>query len=175
MAPSQTRLLQGEKHWLKIWGYKWAHGVPKAQLDPKLWFRNIHQGLMDVRGRPLKAVLSLMFSILRRIKTCPVHMCLAWGGSGKAMGCLCPKSSPNSMEDLTPKPFLFKVEAVGRGCVHGKLWVQSSTWTTKGAGWQEGDTLPQLCLEPRWLWRALPSARKPGLGPSLHQHVGLWT
>ena len=35
---------------------------------------------MDEWDRPLKAVLSLMFSTFRRMETCPVHMCLGWGG-----------------------------------------------------------------------------------------------
>lgn len=97
-----------------------------------------------------------------------------WGWVREAMGCLCPKPGPSSVEGLTPKTFLFEVEAVGRGCVHNDHRVQSTTWTTKGRG-SGGRHTPQLCLEPRWLWRTLPSARKWGLGPSLHQHGGLWT
>lgn len=45
---------------------------------------------------------------LRRMETCPVHMCLAGvGWSGKAMGCLCPKSDPSLTEGPTPKAFLW--------------------------------------------------------------------
>lgn len=147
---------------------------PKPQLDPKLWFRNIHRGLTDEWHRPLKAVLPLMFSIFRRIETCPVHVCLGWGGSGKAMGCLCPKSSPSSTEGPTPKPFLFEVEAVGRGCVHNNHRVQSTTWTMKGWGGRR-ETHSPVVSGTKVALEDSAFARKQGLGPSLHEHVGLWT